>query len=112
MQYAIIKSGGKQYKISEGDILEVDRLSLAKDSTVSFDQVLLLVSDGLIKIGKPFIPNVKVEGKVVEEKKGEKIRVVKFKSKVRYRRAMGFRPLITLIKIEKIESIKKSKVTS
>ncbi len=112
MQYAIVKSGGKQYKVSEGDILEVDRLSLAKDSVVDFDQVLLSVSDGLIKIGKPFIPNVKVKGKVLEEKKGEKIRVVKFKSKVRYRRAMGFRPLITRIKIEKIEGIKKSEVTS
>lgn len=101
MNYAIVKIGGKQYKVAEGDIIEVQRLPEGKDRVV-FEEVLLAVSDKGIKIGKPSLKG-KVTGKIIENKKGEKIRVAKFKSKVRYRRVTGFRPQITLVKIEKIE---------
>jgi large subunit ribosomal protein L21 len=105
MKYAVIKTGGKQYRVSEGDILEVDKLDV-KDDLVVFDNVLLLVSDENIQIGKPFIEDAKVKAKLLEQKKGDKIRVAKFKSKVRYRRVTGFRAMLSKIQIENIESPK------
>lgn len=102
MKYAVIKSGGKQYRVCEGDIIEVDRLSFDKGEKASFSEVLLLVNDGQIKIGTPLVSDVKVTGKVIDQLKGKKIRVAKFKAKARYRRVMGFRPSLTRIQIEKI----------
>lgn len=110
MQYAVIKTGGKQYKVYEGETVEVDRLSSDKDGQVSFSQVLLWVNDGQIKIGTPFVPDVKVTGKSLYNVKGKKIRVSKFKAKAKYRRVMGFRPFLTRVQIAKIE-ITKSKTT-
>ncbi len=109
MKYAVIKTGGKQYRVTEGDVIEVDKLEV-KESLVTFDNVLLLVSDEGVEIGKPFVLEAKVKGKLLEQKKGEKIRVAKFKSKVRYRRVTGFRAMLSKVQIEKIESpkIKKS----
>lgn len=108
MQYAVIKTGGKQYKVYEGETVEVDRLSSDKDEQVSFSQVLLWVNDGQIKIGTPFVPDVKVTGKILNNVKGKKIRVSKFKAKAKYRRVMGFRPLLTKVQIVKIETNKKT----
>jgi large subunit ribosomal protein L21 len=110
MKYAVIKTGGKQYKVSEGDIIEVDNLDKKKDEKVVFDEVLLLVSDSSTKIGKPFIIGEKVEAIVVEELRGEKLYVAKYKSKVRYRKRIGFRAALTKIKIEKIGDKKESVV--
>jgi large subunit ribosomal protein L21 len=101
MKYAIIKTGGKQYKVTEGDIIEIDKLP-EKAGKVVFDQVLLLVIDNGVKIGKPTVTGEKVEGKVLGSFKGTKIRVSKFKSKVRYRRVTGFRASLTKVQIEKI----------
>ena len=105
MKYAVIKTGGKQYRVSEGDIIEVDKLEVKEDQVV-FDNVLLLVTEDSVQIGKPFTLDAKVKGKLLEQKKGEKIRVAKFKSKVRYRRVAGFRAMLSKIQIEKIESAK------
>ena len=102
MKYAVIKTGGKQYKVSEGDVLEVDKLPIEAGKNVLFDQVLLLVTDEQVKVGKPLVSGAKVEGKVLEQKKGEKVRVAKFKAKVRYRRVTGFRAKLTKVQIEKI----------
>lgn len=104
MKYAVIKSGGKQYRVSEGDIIEVDRLAESKEK-ISFDNVLLYVSDGLIKIGKPNVAGEKVQASLVENLKGDKIRVSKFKAKVRYRKTIGFRPFLSRVKIEKVGSL-------
>ena len=101
MKYAVIKTGGKQYKVSEGDVIEIDRIA-GKDGKISFEEVLLLVSDGNVKVGKPFLTGEKVEGKIIEDFRGEKVRVSKFKSKVRYRRTTGFRAALTKVQIEKI----------
>lgn len=109
MTYAVIKSGGKQYRVSEGDIIEVDSLGKKKDDKVVFDSVLLLASDSSVKIGKPVISGEKVEGVVLEETKGDKLHVLKYKAKVRYRRKIGFRPSITRIKITKISGKKETK---
>ena len=100
MKYAVIKTGGKQYKVSEGDIIEVDRLN-KEIGKISFDEVLLYVDDNAVRIGKPTLLD-KVEGMLLENTKGDKIRVSKFKSKVRYRRVSGFRASLTKVQIEKI----------
>jgi large subunit ribosomal protein L21 len=101
MKYAIIKTGGKQYKVAEGDIIEVDKLPEG-DGRIVFEEVLLLVTDNGVKVGKPTISGEKVEGKILGNFKGTKIRVSKFKSKVRYRRVSGFRASLTKVQIEKI----------
>ena len=106
MKYAIVKTGGKQYKVSEGDIIDVERLKVEKNEKVIFDNVLLLVSDSSVKIGKPFLAGEKVEGKLVDNFKGEKIRVAKFKAKARYRRVTGFRASISRVQIEKVGGVK------
>jgi large subunit ribosomal protein L21 len=90
MKYAVIKTGGKQYRVSEGDVIEVDRLPQEKGN-IAFEEVLLLVNDSNVKVGKPFISGEKVEASIVEHLKGEKLRVSKFKAKARYRRTTGFR---------------------
>lgn len=102
MTYAVIKSGGKQYRVKEGDILEVDKLPVKKNESVVFDQVLLWVGEDSVKVGTPILKDIKIQGKVVDQIKGEKLYVRKFKSKVRYRRTMGFRALLTRVEIQKI----------
>lgn len=101
MKYSVIKTGGKQYRVSEGDVIEIDRLSNDK-SKVVFDNVLLSVSDSSVKIGKPYIPGAKVEAELLENLRGEKLRVSKFKSKVRYRKTIGFRAELSRVKIKKV----------
>ena len=102
MKYAVIQSGGKQYRVSEGDVIEVDRLSLVKNGEVDFTNVLLLHASDQVKIGTPRVKNVHVIGKVLGQIKGEKIRVSKFKAKARYRRTTGFRASLTRVQIVKI----------
>ncbi len=112
MKYAVIKTGGKQYRVSEGEVIEVDRLSGEKGGKVVFDEVLLLVSDTSVKIGKPTVAGEKVEGKIVDNVKGEKVRVSKFKSKVRFRRVTGFRALVSRVQIDKLGGLEKPKSTA
>lgn len=104
MEYAVIKTGGKQYRVSQGDVLDVDRISGEKDGNISFDDVLLWVSGSNVKIGKPMLKDVNVKAKILEQKKGEKIKVSKFKAKARYRRTTGFRAFLSKVVIEKIDS--------
>lgn len=102
MNYAVIRSGGKQYKVTDGDVLELDKLNLEDRKTIVFDDVLLLVQDGKTTIGKPSVTGARVEAKLIEQKKGDKIRVSKFKAKSRYRKTIGFRAQLTVVQIEKI----------
>lgn len=104
MKYAIIVSGGKQYKAIEGSILEVDKIDLEAGKIHKFEKVLLYTADGVCQIGKPLLSDVSVSGKVVGQFKGDKIRVAKFKAKSRYRRVQGHRQLLTRIQIEKIST--------
>jgi len=109
MKYAIIQTGGKQYKVSEGDTVTVEKLENAVGQKVAFDQVLLLVN-GSVYIGQPYVAGVTVAGKVIDQVKGKKIRVAKFKAKARYRRVSGHRQQLTKVLIEKIEANSKSDV--
>ena len=99
--YAIIATGGKQYRVSEGDVIYIEKIDAQVDSTVSFD-VLLVGNDGDVKVGTPIVEGVKAEGKVVGQIRGEKIIVFKYKSKKNYRRKQGHRQPYTKVEITKI----------
>ena len=101
--YAIIKTGGKQYRVQEGDNIFVEKLAADVDSEVVFDQVLAVVNDGDVKVGAPVVEGAKVTAKVVEQGKQKKIRIFKYKAKSNYRRRMGHRQPYTKVAIEKIE---------
>ena len=101
--YAIIKTGGKQYKVAEGDEVIVEKLEVAEGDSVTFDEVLAIVDGENVKIGQPKVEGAKVSGKVVKNGKGPKIRIFKFKHKTNYRRRQGHRQPFTKVKIEKIE---------
>jgi len=102
MKYAVVLAGGKQYKVAEGDVLEVQSLNLKANDAYTFNDVLLVVDEKTRKIGTPTVSGASVSATVVDTKKGTKIRVAKYKAKVRYRKVMGFRPVITTVKVEKI----------
>ena len=99
--YAIIATGGKQYRVSEGDVIYIEKIDAQVDSTVSFD-VLLVGNDGDVRSGTPIVEGAKVEGKVVGQVRGEKIVVFKYKSKKNYRRKQGHRQPYTKVEITKI----------
>ena len=103
MNYAVIRTGGKQYRVSTGDILKVDKIDSEANKSVVFDDVLLVVNDGKATVGKPAVSGAKVEAKVLNQVKGDKIHVYKFKAKSLYRRKTGFRAQLSEIKIENIK---------
>lgn len=104
MRYAVAKIGGKQYRIKEGDKIEVDRLVGKEGDTLEFKDVYLVVDDDKIEIGKPLVKGFKVLGKVVKHFLDEKVVILKFKAKTGYRRKGGFRAQKTFLEIEKISS--------
>ena len=99
--YAIIAAGGKQYRVSQGDVIYIDKVDQEADSAISFD-VLLIGGDDGIKVGNPVLDGAKVEGKVVSQVKGEKIRIYKYKSKKNYHRRAGHRQSYTKVEITAI----------
>lgn len=104
MEYVVLKSGGKQYKVSKGDKIEVDNLNAKANSLINLTQVLLYNSDGKVVAGDKKTSGITVKAKVVGNVKGEKIDVAKFKAKARSRRKIGFRAKKTVLQIEKIVS--------
>ena len=102
--YAIIKTGGKQYRVAEGDVVVVEKLAADEGEAVVFDQVLTVVSDGDVKVGKPLVEGAKVTGKVEAQGKARKVHVFKYKAKSNYRRRQGHRQPFTKVVIEKIEA--------
>ena len=103
MKYAVIAACGKQYKVSEGDVIKVEKLGVAEGETVTFDKVLL-VSDGETIVGKPTVANASVTASVVCEGKDKKVIVYKYKRKTGYHKKNGHRQLFTKVKIEKINA--------
>ncbi len=101
--YAIIATGGKQYKVSEGDIIKVERLGAAAGEAVTFDQVLA-VSDGELKAGNPTVAGASVSATVVEEGRGKKVIVYRYKRKTGYHKKNGHRQIYTAVKIDKINA--------
>ena len=101
--YAIIAAGGKQYRVSQGDVIYVEKIDQENDSAVSFD-ALLIGNDGDVTVGNPTVAGAKVEGKVVGQVKGEKILVYKYKSKKNSRRRQGHRQPYTKVEITAINA--------
>ncbi|HSD98723.1 MAG TPA: 50S ribosomal protein L21 [Patescibacteria group bacterium] len=104
MKYAVIQSGGKQYRVSEGDIVAVEKLGTKANDSYVFDQVLLVVDGDKKEFGTPTVAGFVVKAIVVGDKKTAKVRVAKFKAKAKYRRVTGSRKVVTQVKIEKIEA--------
>lgn len=102
--FAIVTIAGKQYKVTQGETITVDRLEGSEGDTVSFDQVLLVDDHGKVNVGTPTVKGMVVKAKVVSHIKGEKVHVRRFKSKVRYRKNIGFRPFQTTLEILSIGS--------
>lgn len=99
--YAVIQTGGKQYKVSEGDIINVEKLNVEEGQKVNFDQVLLVGGDEM-KVGDPVVSGATVEGSVLRNGKAKKVIVYKYKPKTGYHKKNGHRQAFTQVKIEKI----------
>jgi large subunit ribosomal protein L21 len=100
--FAVVSISGKQYKVSVGDVIEVDKIEGVAGDAVQFDTVLLTGDDKATKVGTPVVAGAKVKAKIIAQKKGEKIEVRRYKSKVRYRRQNGFRAFLTQLEITAI----------
>ncbi|OEU77111.1 MAG: 50S ribosomal protein L21 [Desulfuromonadales bacterium C00003093] len=101
--YAVIKTGGKQYKVSEGDLLKVEKIDGAVGETVELDQVLM-VGGAEVKLGTPLVPGAKVKAQIVAQDKDKKILVFKSKRRKGYRKKYGHRQPITRLKVAAIEA--------
>ena len=102
--YAVLKTGGKQYRVQEGDVIFVEKLNAEVDSTVELNEVLAVGTDAGIKVGAPVVEGAKVVAKVAAQGKAKKVVVFKYKAKKDYRRKNGHRQPYTKLVIEKIEA--------
>lgn len=100
--YAVIETGGKQYRVEAGQTLVVEKLTGEPGDAIEFDRVLLLSSDEAVAVGRPVIEGAKVTGQIVEQTKGEKLVVYKFKRRKDYRRRNGHRQQLTAVKINDV----------
>ncbi|MFA5308117.1 MAG: 50S ribosomal protein L21 [Dehalococcoidales bacterium] len=100
--YAIIETGGKQYKVTEGQTIEIDRLEAEEGGAVQLDKVLFISDGDNVTVGKPLVDGARVTATVTQNVKGDKIIIFKYKPKVRYRRKNGHRQLYTRLSIDKI----------
>lgn len=101
--YAVVKTGGKQYKVKEGDVLRFEKLPGNVGDSISFDKVLMHSDGENVNIGQPHLDNVEVTGHIVEQGKAKKIIVFKYKRRKRYRRKQGHRQQYTAVKIDAIK---------
>ena len=104
MDYAIFKTGGKQYRVQPGDVLDVEKLPLAVGSVTEFDQVLAVSEDGVVNFGRPVVSGAKVVAEVQSQYQDRKIIVFKYKPKTRYRRKKGHRQNYTRLLIQNIQA--------
>ena len=97
--YAVIRTGGKQYRVAKNDVITIEKLVAEKGTTVSFDEVLMVGGDGATKIGAPLVAGAKVTGTVLDQGKGEKILVFKKRRRKNSRRKNGHRQFETVVRI-------------
>ncbi|MCC6231951.1 MAG: 50S ribosomal protein L21 [Verrucomicrobiales bacterium] len=102
--YAVLETGGKQYRVSTGDKLEVERLVTDVGQAVTFDRVLLVNRDGQISVGVPTVPGAKVVADVLEHKRGEKDIIWKMKRRKGYHKKQGHRQELTVVQVKEIQS--------
>jgi large subunit ribosomal protein L21 len=101
--YAIVKTGGKQYRVEEGQILRVERVSGAAGESVALGDVLFLADGDTTRVGSPSIPGASVTGTVLEQGRGVKVRVFKYKKRKHYRKTRGHRQEFTAVRVDKIQ---------
>jgi len=100
--YAIIETGGKQYRVQEGDVIFVEKLNVAEGETVGLDKVLMVSNDEGLKVGQPYVENATVDAAVVAQGKQKKVIIFKYKAKKDYRKKQGHRQPFTKLEIKKI----------
>ena len=103
--YAVIETGGKQYKVQNGDVITIEKLGVEVGETVEFDKVLVLSDDQGLQVGKPYIDGVTVGAEVVENGRGKKIVIFKYKNKKDYRKKQGHRQPFTTVAIKTIGGV-------
>lgn len=101
--YAVIRSGGKQYRVSPGQTVRLERLDGEAGDRIDFDDVLLVNGDGRVAVGSPNVETATVRGEIVEQGRGRKVLVFKYKNKTRYRRLRGHRQLHTAVRVEEVQ---------
>jgi len=101
--FAVIQTGGKQYKVAKDDIIIVEKLDAEEGKKVSFGEVLMHGKDGDVKVGEPLVKGASVTGEVIEQRKGDKVIVFKKKRRQNYRRKQGHRQLETVVRITGIK---------
>jgi large subunit ribosomal protein L21 len=100
--YAVIETGGKQHRVTEGEVLRIDKIAAEVGDEVTFDKVMLIKADDAVTIGKPYVENASVKAEVVEQGKDKKIIVFKYKRKKNYQRKQGHRQQYTAVRITAI----------
>lgn len=100
--YAIIKNGGKQYRVCEGDVIFLEKIQAQPGETVSFNEVLAVGLEDKLMLGKPYVENASITARIVDHGKAKKVIVFKYKAKKNYRRKQGHRQPFTKVAIEKI----------
>lgn len=103
MNFAVIKASGKQYKVTPGLVLEIDKIEGESGKSISFEDVLLAGDEKTTLVGTPNVKGASVTAKIVEQTLGDKVRIAKFKAKARFRRTTGFRAKLTKIEIVSIK---------
>ena len=107
--YAVIETGGKQYRVQEGDVLNVEKLNAEAGEKIEFTKVLALSDDNGLTVGKPYIENAKVEAEVVANGKAQKVIIFKYKSKKDYRKKQGHRQPFTTVEIKSLGGAEEKK---
>ncbi|MDU4566812.1 MULTISPECIES: 50S ribosomal protein L21 [Pasteurellaceae] len=102
--YAVFQSGGKQHRVSEGQVVRLEKLELATGATVEFDSVLMVVNGEDVKIGAPVVAGAKVVAEVVTQGRGDKVKIVKFRRRKHSRKQQGHRQWFTEVKITGIQA--------
>lgn len=102
--YAVLETGGKQYRVTTGDTLEIERLEIEAGKPVTFDRVLLVNNDGKVSVGAPTVTGASVAADVVEHKRGDKVTTFKMKRRKGYHKTIGHRQELTVVKITNINA--------
>ena len=100
--YAVIKTGGKQHKVSEGDVIAIEKIKGSKGDAIVFEQVLMVEKDGDIRVGRPVVEGVKVTGEILAQTKGDKLIVFKMKKRKGFHKKNGHRQQLTSMRIKEI----------
>ena len=102
--YAVIKTGGKQYRVSEGEILKIEKLEVELGKKITFNEVLMIADGENVQVGSPLVDKASVEAKVISQGKGKKVNILKFKRRKQSMKQQGHRQLFTEIQIGKIKA--------